>query len=262
MNLWEAWVLGVVQGASEFLPVSSSGHLVIAQELLALRVPGVRFEVILHLGTLLSVLVVYRRRILTLAMGVSFAPRGEDLRYAGLILIATLPAGVAGVLFVDVIESIFDRPAVAGFALIVTGSLLYSTRWALRRPVSAELGVRAALLIGIAQALALVPGISRSGATVSAALWLGVAPLEAAAFSFLMSIPAIAGAGLLQFVGESSGADALSARPAWAGFAAASVAGILAIRFFLAMLESRAFPAFSWYCWSAGLGFLAWLGLS
>ena len=262
MSLWEALVLGVVQGASEFLPVSSSGHLVIAQELLSLRIPGVHFEVIVHLGTLLSVLVVYRHRILALAMGVSFAARVEDFRYAGLILLATLPAGVLGVFFGDVIESIFDRPAIVGFALIVTGSLLYSTRWALRRPVSAAIGVRAALLIGVAQALALVPGISRSGATVSAALWLGVAPLEAAAFSFLLSIPAIAGAGLLQSVGMSQGADALTARPAWAGFAAAAVAGILAIRFFLAMLESRAFPAFSWYCWTAGLAFLAWLGLS
>ena len=262
MSLWEALVLGVVQGASEFLPVSSSGHLVIGQQLLSLRIPGVRFAVILHLATLLSVLIVYRRRILALAMGVSFAPRSEDFRYAGLILLATLPAGVLGVFFADVIESIFDRPAVVGFALIVTGSLLYSTRWALRRPFSTELGVRAALLVGVAQALALVPGISRSGATVTTALWLGVAPLEAAAFSFLMSVPAIAGAGLLALAGLGQDPDGLTGAAAWAGFAVAGVTGILAIRFFLAVLESRAFPAFSWYCWSAGLAFLAWLGLS
>ncbi|MDE0395954.1 MAG: undecaprenyl-diphosphate phosphatase [Gammaproteobacteria bacterium] len=260
MSLWEAIVLGVLQGATEFLPVSSSGHLVIGQELLSLRIPGVRFEVVVHLATLLAVLVVYRRRILSLALGVTLAPRTEEFRYAGLILVATLPAAALGFLFGDAIGSFFDRPAVVGVSLLLTGSALYSTRWALRRPLRAEFGVRAALLVGLAQALALVPGISRSGATLTAALWLGVAPLEAAAFSFLMSVPAIAGAGVLEFAALGPESAAIAGGAAWAGFAAAAAAGILAIRFLINLLERGAFPVFSWYCWGAGLAFLAWLG--
>ena len=124
----------------------------------------------------------------------------------------------------------------------------------------AELSVRTALLAGLAQALALVPGISRSGATLTAALWLGVAPLEAAAFSFLMSVPAIAGAGVLEFAAPGPEPAGPAGGAAWAGFAAAAAAGILAIRFLITLLERRAFPVFSWYCWGAGLAFLAWLG--
>ncbi len=149
-----------------------------------------------------------------------------------------------------------------GIALLVTGLFLFSTRWALRRTLADSFGVRTALIIGVAQAFALIPGISRSGATVTAALWLGVAPIEAAAFSFLMSIPAIAGAGVLQLADLRGSVDGLSARALLLGSLAATIAGVLAIRLFVAMLKSRSFPSFSWYCWGAGLLFLAWLGSS
>ena len=262
MSLWEALGLGAVQGATEFLPVSSSGHLVIGQALLGLQIPGVGFEIALHLATLLSVVVVYRERILSLAVGVTLERRRDDLRYIGLILIATIPAGALGVFFGDAVASVFDRPQVVGFTLLVTGAFLFSTRWALRRPSSARLGARTALIIGLAQALALIPGISRSGATVVTALWLGVAPIEAAAFSFLMSIPAVAGAGFLQLPGLGQTGAGLSAGPVMVASAAAALAGILAIRSFIAMLRNRAFPVFAWYCWGAGLLFLGWLRLS
>ena len=262
MTLWEALGLGVVQGFTEFLPVSSSGHLVMGQTLLDMQIPGVRFEVLLHLATLLSVLVVYRERILRLAMGVTLQRRREDLRYVGLILIATTPAAALGIFFGDRATALFDRPQVVGFALLCTGALLFSTRWALRRPSSPELGVVTAIVIGFAQALALVPGVSRSGATVVAGLWLGVAPLEAAAFSFLMSIPAIAGAGVLQFGELGASVEGLATEATIVGFASAAVGGVIAIRFFVAMLQNRSFPAFAWYCWGAGLLFLAWLSVA
>ncbi len=262
MTLWEALGLGVLQGATEFLPVSSSGHLVIGQALLNLRIPGVQFEIVLHLATLLSVVVVYRTRILRLARGAALERRPADLRYVGLVLVATIPAGAVGVLVGDAVTPLFDNPHVTGFALLVTGALLFSTRWALRKPSSPNFGARTAVLVGFAQALALIPGISRSGATVVTALWLGVAPLEAAAFSFLMSIPVIAGAGILQIpdlLGQRP--EELSPGGAIAAAVVAAATGIVAIRFFIAMLGNRAFPAFAWYCWSVGLLFLGWLSL-
>lgn len=261
MSWWEAVVLGAVQGATEFLPVSSSGHLVIGQALLNLRIPGVRFEVALHLATLVSVVAVYRSRILELLRGGLLERRREESRYLVALVVGTVPAGVAGLLFEDRFEALFDRPAVVGVALLVTGTFLISTRWALRRARSPRIGLGVALLIGVAQAFAIVPGISRSGATVVAALWLGVAPVEAAAFSFLLSIPAIAGAALLQS-GELTEASAgVGSGVLLMGALVAAVVGVAAIRTFVAMLRNRSFPAFAWYCWAAGLLFLAWLGL-
>jgi undecaprenyl-diphosphatase len=262
MTVWESLILGAVQGVTEFLPVSSSGHLVMGQALFEIRIPGVRFEVALHVATLASVLLVYRARIRTLLTTAVLRREREELRYLGLLLVATIPAGTVGILLGDSLEALFDRPSVVGIALIATGALLFSTRWALRRESSPKIAVGSALLIGVAQAFAIIPGISRSGATVVTALWLGVSPVEAAAFSFLMSIPAIAGAGVLQLGGLGETPGAPSGLVLALGSVAAAAAGILAIRLFLVMLKNRSFPAFAWYCWAAGLCFLAWLGLS
>ncbi len=260
MSELEALILGVLQGATEFLPVSSSGHLVMGQELLGLSVPGIAFEVVLHVATLLSVFVVYRGRILELGTGALVKNDRGAWRYLGLLALATLPAAIVGLGFRDRVEALFEEPAAVGVALLVTGALLFSTRWALRRPAAADVGVGAALLIGIAQSVALAPGISRSGSTVAMALWLGVRPVEAAAFSFLLSIPAIGGAALLQ--APDLAASATGTAPLAIGFAFAALTGVLAIRLFVRMLENRSFPAFSWYCWGAGILFLGWLALA
>jgi undecaprenyl-diphosphatase len=261
MTEFEAILLGIIQGATEFLPVSSSGHLVLGQAFLGLSLPGITFEVVVHVATLVSVLVVYRARLLDLAGGVFLRRDADAWRYVGCLALATLPVSVVGVLFGGVIESAFDHPPAVGAALLVTGTILISTRWALRRSGERVVGWRIALLVGIAQCLALLPGISRSGTTVTAALWLGVSPLEAAAFSFLMSIPAIAGAAVLQLSGGGSSIGVIGVVPLAAGFLSAAVVGVLAIKLFVRMLENRSFPHFAWYCWGMGLFFLGWLAL-
>ena len=262
MSWWESVVLGIIQGATEFLPVSSSGHLVIGQALLGLRIPGVFFEVAVHVATLLSVLVVYRGRVGTLVRGCCVERDPESWRYVGLLALATVPAGLVGVLWKDDVEALFEDPAVVGVALIVTGALLFSTRWALRRAEREHFTVGVALAVGCAQAFALVPGISRSGSTVVTALWLGVAPVEAAAFSFLMSIPAIGGAAVLSVPELLETGPGVSPVVLLLGAVAAAITGVLAIRTFVVMLKNRSFPAFAWYCWAAGAAFLIWLSVT
>ena len=272
MSWWEALLLGVVQGATEFLPVSSSGHLVISQVALGIDVRGIAFEVAVHVATLVSVLWVYRRRVGRLVLG-GARGEGDAVGYLGLLLLASVPAGLVGVFFRDAMTSLFDRPAVTGFALLVTGAVLWSSRWASRgdtrvdgregqpgvgrRPATAP-DVPLALVVGTVQALAIVPGISRSGVTVVAALWLGLEAREAAAFSFLLSVPAIAGAAVLSAPELAAGAHGLGGAVLLGGVAAA-LAGVLAIRTFVAALERQAFHSFALYCWLVGVAFLGYL---
>ncbi len=262
MSPWEGLLLGIVQGLTEFLPVSSSGHLVMGQYLLGISLPGVWFEVAVHLATLLSIGVVYRSRIAALVAG---AVRGEGSawRYIGLLAIATVPAGLVGVFLGDWVEGMFDAPPVTGFALLATGGLLLSSRRPLGRDDWTEDGgVRMAVLMGFAQALAIVPGISRSGATVVSGLWIRIRPERAAEFSFLMAIPAIAGAAVLklpELMAQSGGQAGLALL---LGAVAAGVTGVLAIRTFVDMLRRRSFPAFGIYCLAAGALFLGYLGLT
>lgn len=258
MTWWEGVFLGFLQGATEFLPVSSSGHLVMGQTLLGLRLPGLGFEVALHLATLLSVLIVYRLRLAVLARGlVSGDPAARA--YVGLILAASVPAAVVGIGFESRFEVLFDLPAVTGWALIVTGFILWSSRGALGRAPDAQPGLPEAVLIGLAQAVAIIPGISRSGSTVVMGLWRGVEPEEAAAFSFLLSIPAIAGAALLKLPELSTGVAGAPRSILLLGAAVACVTGVLAIRTFVAMLRHRSFHRFAPYLWLAGSLFLLYV---
>ena len=258
MTFWEALLLGFVQGATEFLPVSSSGHLVIGETLLGVDAPGIVFEVAVHVATLLSIFVAYRTRVWELGKG-ALARDPNALRYLALIVLASVPAGLVGVLAEDQVEALFESPVVPGVGLLITGALLWSTRAALPRATGSVSTWTIALGIGLAQALAITPGISRSGTTIVAALWLGVEAREAAAFSFLMAIPAIAGAAVLQLPDVAgSGID-------WSAILAASivaaVTGILAIRTLVALLARRAFHAFAPYCGAVGALFLLYLWL-
>ena len=258
MSLWEAIFLGFLQGATEFLPVSSSGHLVVGQTLLGLEIPGVLFEVTVHLATLVSVVVVYRARLLALASGALRGERGA-WRYLGFLAAATVPVAGVGLFFGDAVEALFENPLVVALAFLVTGGFLWSTRWALRRREGGEHGLGKAALIGLAQAVALVPGISRSGATITMALWVGVEAEEAAAFSFLRASPAILGAAVLQIPELSTGGLSVAGGPLIAGSVVAAVTGVLAIRALVALLARKTFHRFGVYCWVVGAAFLTYL---
>ncbi|MDP2470983.1 MAG: undecaprenyl-diphosphate phosphatase [Candidatus Palauibacterales bacterium] len=254
MNLIEAVLLGIVQGLTEFLPVSSSGHLVLGQALLGIDVPGVSFEVTLHLATLCAVLWVYRARVVSLAVGAVRRDRPSWV-YIGLLALASVPAGLAGVLGKRWFESAFGHPLYVACALIVTGFLVYSVRFTARRAEDSVPSATQAAWVGLAQAGAILPGISRSGATVAAGAWRGVKPVAAAEFSFLMSVPAILGAGVLE-LGDAVGPGGPGPILLGAGFAAALLAGVAAIHLFVRMLESGSFHRFGWYCWVAGSAYL------
>jgi len=251
----DALVLGVIQGLTEFLPVSSSGHLVLAQALLGLRLNGVAFDVVLHVATLSAVLWVYRERVLALAGGV-LRGRAESWRYFGLLLLASVPAGLVGYFGEDFFERVFSRPVAAAAFLLVTGIVVWSIRFALPRAERETPRAGDAWWVGVAQAVSILPGISRSGSTVAAGVWLGVDGIRMAEFSFLMSVPAIAGAAVLQ-MGDFGPAAAQVGVPAMViGFVTALGAGVLAIRIFLRMLRARSFHYFGYYCWIVGGGYL------
>lgn len=253
MNGVEALVLGIVQGLTEFLPVSSSGHLVIGETLLGLRLRSLTFEILVHVATLGAVLVVLRSSLWRLV-------RGHDPSYTAKVLLACVPAGLVGVLFRDSVERIFHDPGLTGAGLIFTGCVLFAVRY-LRpgdRSAPTYLG---ALAIGLAQVVAILPGVSRSGMTIAAALALGVGGTAAAEFSFLVSLPVIAGAALLQtrdVVHEGVGLDAAVVA---IGFLSAFGFGILAIRVVYGLLARHRFSDFAFYCWPAGGAFLLYLFL-
>lgn len=255
MTWWEGILLGVVQGLTEFLPVSSSGHLVLGEALLGLQPPGVFFEVTVHVATLVAVLLVYRGRILEL-FG-AFAGDAGARRSILLLAVASAPL-VLGAVFQDFFERVFHSVPLVGVNLLVTGAFLWSTRWT-PPPARPEPGVPGALGIGFAQVAAIFPGISRSGATVSAGLWLRVDPVRAAEFSFLMSIPAIVGAAVLQVPDlVTQGRPAIATAPLVLSFLAALLSGVVAIRLLVSLLARRAFHRFAPYCWTVGGAVLIW----
>jgi undecaprenyl-diphosphatase len=255
VNGWQAALLGIIQGLTEFLPVSSSGHLVLSQALLGLKLPGVTFEVVVHLATLCAVLWVYRAKVASLASG-ALAGRKAAWIYIGLLALASIPAAVVGIAGEGFFTELFGKPVWAAVFLVVTGFIVWSIQYTVPKTTKAQPCPGDALTIGLAQALAILPGISRSGSTVAAGAALGIDAVKVAEFSFLMSVPAILGAGLLQVdeigaIADSGGALSLSI-----GFAAALVSGIAAIHLFVRMLENRTFHWFAVYCWIVGSGYL------
>jgi undecaprenyl-diphosphatase len=250
VNSLEAAFLGLVQGLTEFLPVSSSGHLVILQALLGVGGEGVLFEVSVHLATLGSVLLFYRQRVGELALG-SLTLRPEALRYVGKLALATLPAVLTVLWIGDLLEAQFESIRSAGVCLILTGGIVWTTRRTVPGARLPEPSWAAALAIGCAQAFAILPGISRSGATVATALALGVAPAAAAEFSVLMSVIAIVGAAV-RTLPELGSAGSEPVGVLLAGGAVAFVSGIAAIWLFVRLLRSQGFHRFAYYAWAVG----------
>lgn len=257
MTWWDGLLLGLVQGLTEYLPVSSSGHLVLAEALLGVKVPGVVVEVTLHVATLLAVVWVYRARILDLTRGAVARDRAA-WRYLLLLLVATIPAGLAGVLLEDYFARTFHSMTSLGIQFLITGLILWSTRAPKQTPAVGEPSVPVAAGIGVAQAIAILPAISRSGATVAAGLWAGMDPVLAGEFSFLMSIPVIAGAALLEVPKLSHAALSVGAGPLLLSFVAAMVSGVFAIRWLVVLLRRGAFYRFAPYCWVVGLFTIVW----
>ncbi|MFT5481598.1 MAG: undecaprenyl-diphosphatase [Halieaceae bacterium] len=247
----DAILLGIVQGFTEFLPVSSSGHLVIAQNLLGVSPGGgIVFEVALHLATLLAIMVFYRSRVGDLFVGV-LSGRADAWRYTGKLLVATLPAVAVALLLREWIESHFSSLPLVGGCLMITGCIVWTTRFTLSQGGAEEPGWRAALLIGTVQAIAILPGISRSGSTVAAALALGMSPLAAAEFSFMLGMIAMAGAGVL-LLPELSASSGAALDAILIGGVAALVSGLLALWAFVWLLRTQRFYLFAWYAWGVG----------
>lgn len=257
MSYWQAIVLGVVQGLTEFLPVSSSGHLVVTEAAVGLAIPGVVVEVTLHVATLVAVIIVYRARLVELIRGVA-RNDAAAWRSVGLLAIGTIPAGIIGGLFAGYVEQAFDALLIVGIDFVVTGTILWSTRPVLQRASRPEPSVGGAIGIGLAQAFAILPGISRSGSTVAAGLWLRVEPVQAAEFSFLLAIPAIAGAAVLELPKLASEGTMIGVGPLLAGAAAALVSGVWAIRLLVRLLRRGTFHHFAPYCWAIGGVTIVW----
>ncbi len=249
----EALVLGVIQGLTEFLPVSSKGHLVIGETLLGIRLESLAFEILVHVATLGAVLVVLRGRLWRIV-------RERDLSYVLKLGLACVPVGAAGFLLKPRIELVFHDPPLTGVGLLFTGCVLFGVR-RLRPGELAAPSYAGALVIGLVQTLALLPGVSRSGMTIAAALAVGLGGPAAAEFSFLLSVPVIAAAGALQSVETFGGGGGPGGRALVAGFAAAFLSGVVAIRLVYRLLERRRFGDFSFYCWGAGMLFLLYLAL-
>ncbi len=267
MSMWTVILLAVVQGLTEFFPVSSSGHLVILEALFGTREGGARagliFEIAVHGGTLGAVILFYRKKVVLLCkafLASILSGKGgydryrDEMRYIALVILGTIPAGVIGVLFHDQVEAAFNSPSLSALLLVATGLYLLMTRL---RGVRGSLGWQSALIIGIAQAIAILPGCSRSGWTITTGLLLGVGFAEAAEYSFLLSIPAILGALVLTLAKEPTALSVESLSPLVIGAAAAFLAGLVALKLLIGILTRGGFHRFAYYLLPVGIaGFI------
>jgi undecaprenyl-diphosphatase len=262
MSLWIVILLAVVQGLTEFFPVSSSGHLVILEALFGTREgsarTGLMFEIAVHIGTLGAVVIFYRTKVILLCKALLasiFSGRDgydryrNEVRFIGLVILGTIPAGVVGALFWDEVEATFSSPSLSALFLVATGVYLLMTRL---RAVRGSLGWQSALIIGVAQAIAILPGCSRSGLTITTGLLLGVGFAEAAEYSFMLSIPAILGAFVLTLVKEPGVSSAGSLAPLVIGAATAFLAGLVALKLLIGILTRGAFHRFAYYLLPVG----------
>ena len=243
----EAMLWGLIQGLTEFLPISSSGHLVLVPAFLGVEPPDLATSALLHLGTLIAVLAYYRHDLIKL---VHFRRDAEARRILTLLIIGTIPATV-GIALTKQLSSFQESTTAVAVALLVTGVVLVASGFITRRARTLEnASLSDALLVGVAQATALLPGISRSGMTITAALGRGLSSVEAARFSFLLAVPAIAGGGLIEMVEMLDGGGIPS--DVWIGVLVAAVSGYLAIAFLIKTLVRLGLRPFAVYCFVVG----------
>src|SRR5208283_428174 len=244
-SIFQAIILGIVQGLTEFLPVSSSAHLILVPWLLRWEDPGLAFDVALHLGTLLALLTFYWREWLN--MGISLARGGNRLsrRLLFLLIIASVPGAIIGILLEKQAETIFRSPLLIAATMAVLGLFLWAADafGSGKRKID-DLNIFDAILIGLSQAFAIIPGVSRSGATITTARILGIERADAANFSFLMATPIIAGAGLLE--AHKAFHAGLTAQLGW-GFTASAIFGLIAIAALLQFVKTHSYRSFAIY---------------
>ena len=243
MNIVESIILGIIQGLTEFLPVSSSGHLVLVQHILGVEIEGVLLEIILHLGTLLAILIYYRLEIIDLWLGAFYGDM-KKRKYLLYLFISILPIGFIGVFCRNFIE-LFFNPLTVCVALFINGIILASTFFITKKPAK-ELTLFISLLIGLFQIFALIPGISRSGITISIALALGLFHKEATKFSFFLAIPGLLGAGLIEFINLDS-FNNISVISLIFGFLSSALIGYIIIDLLLKLISKGKFYYFSFY---------------
>ena len=266
MELYQGIILGIIQGLTEFLPVSSSGHLVLGQIFFGITQSQLTFDISVHMGTLLAVLVVYSSDILAmissvfgfLSKAVLFKPvshlvnKDKNLQLAGLIVIGSIPTAIIGLVLKQLEHVLFTSEVLVGLMLILTGTIL----WVSRNYYSSEnkknlFGIKKAFFIGITQGLAVIPGISRSGTTIAAGMFIGLDRHTAAKFSFLLSIPAILGAQVLSIkdmINSGLTIDPVTIYATIASF----IIGLIALKILLKLVHSGRFHLFAPYCWLIG----------
>ncbi len=260
MSLLEAIILGIIQGLTEFLPVSSSGHLELVKTIQGQELSGgssMMMTVVLHFATALSTVVVFRKDIIKIVKGLFQFKLNDDFLFSIKIILSMIPAAIVGVLYDDIIESFFGgQVLLVGLMLIVTGLLLFLADRA--KNTVRDISTKNALIIGIAQAIAILPGISRSGATIGTSVILGVDREKAARFSFLMVVPLIFGKMAKDLFSSEFTTEDVSITVISVGFIAAFITGIVACTWMISLVKKSKLSYFSFYCFAVGLIAIAW----
>jgi undecaprenyl-diphosphatase len=256
MTFLEALILGIIQGLTEFLPVSSSGHIEIGQALLdtqSLKEQEGLLSVVLHAATALATIFVFRKDILTIIKGLLSKEDAESKKFALFIVVSMVPAAIVGVFFDDLLNKLFEGQLVLVCTmLIVTGILLLFAERA-KVATTEKLTLGKAIVIGIAQAIAILPGISRSGATIATSILLKVDRAQAARFSFLMVVPLILGKMAKDILDGKLQLEADLVMPFGVGFSAALISGIIACHWMIAIVKRSKLTYFAYYCWAVGI---------
>ncbi|MBR4002179.1 MAG: undecaprenyl-diphosphate phosphatase [Bacteroidales bacterium] len=254
MNWWQALILGLVQGLTEFLPVSSSGHLVIFRELLGAEAPSdLVFEITVHVATALATIVVFRKQILDLLQGLFKFKYNQQTEFIAKLVVSMIPVAIVGFFFKDKVEELFSSLLVVGCALMVTALLLFLSDRVKARKEGKEITFGQALVMGLGQAVAVIPGLSRSGTTISAGLLSGASRNKVAEFSFLMVLVPILGEAFLDLVGGDLAASSISIAPLLLGFLAAFFSGLFACKAMIALVKKAGLKWFALYCAIVGL---------
>lgn len=271
----EAVVLGIIQGLTEFLPVSSSGHLVLFQNLFGFNEPELLFDISVHVGTLIAICVIFFNEIISILTTLVRLPKlmqssggfkkllaeNEDARIAMLIIIGSVPTGILGILFHKAAHQIFGSIWIVGLMLLITGTLLWLTRNIDGKGrIVKNVSIKDALIIGLVQGMAILPGISRSGSTIATGLFLGIDRELAARYSFLLSIPAILGA-LVLGLDSSIMQTSIPIFTILLGSGTAAIVGCLALIILLKVVKKGGLHFFAPYCWTLGIAALIWSSL-